>query len=220
MKSTIRNSMQLVACFALCLITSSVFGGRTMAKRTPVLSVSITPYVKSVTALAWPEIGSFRYFHSGGYLEQDSTKYLPIPTYVLRNEGVENPLVNPEIMSNLFSSSGLYPFQDPDESDIEKPMASKVERYFPNGNLEESGFVLSGKAHGIWKSYSVNGQLLTKGEFFEGKKHGNWLIWDSSGQLRIQMSYAFGKRVGNWIILDEKGRMIESRSYDNLISRN
>jgi antitoxin component YwqK of YwqJK toxin-antitoxin module len=91
----------------------------------------------------------------------------------------------------------------------------KINRYYANGQLRETGYYLNGKKHGSWSSYNEQGQLMTTAHFNEGNKDGEWMVWDNQGNLRYKLTYKNGSPVGEWAMYDADGKVSERKVVED-----
>ena len=64
-----------------------------------------------------------------------------------------------------------------------------------NGEKLEEGFLLNGKHHGKWISYSPDGSVRTIAKFKNGQKTGVWLFFNDEGLLTHEIVYEDNRRV-------------------------
>ena len=81
----------------------------------------------------------------------------------------------------------------------------------PAGNTDVTyeGFIVEGKAHGIWVLRFADGDLL-KGRYVEGKRHGPWVLRFADGDVWEGL-YVAGEMHGDWIVRLSNGYTGERR---------
>lgn len=97
--------------------------------------------------------------------------------------------------SNLFYNSPLYLFL------ILLAFSSCHEevphtKYYPNGGIEETCYLRSGKLSGDYKKYDENGNLISDGQFRNGHPVGIWKSYYPNGNIMLIEEY---NRRGNLI---------------------
>lgn len=78
-------------------------------------------------------------------------------------------------------------------------------KYYPNGRIEESGFIRDGKPSGDFKYYYSNGNLAGEGKYRRGIPVGVWNYYFENGEIMTIQEY---NRKGNTINLncwDQRG---------------
>jgi len=88
----------------------------------------------------------------------------------------------------------------------------KIEIYYSNGKLMETGFFLWGEKHGIWEQWDELGNLIGKASYVNGDKEGIWNSYYKNGQKRYYIEYKKDRLsyVNHW---DDKGNQLEEREY-------
>ena len=82
------------------------------------------------------------------------------------------------------------------------PFNGKIEIYWPNGNLKETGIITDGKKDNLWEYYYENGNPKEVEFFTNGLLNGIREQYGSGGQLNIRATYKDGKLDGPWIYID------------------
>ena len=82
------------------------------------------------------------------------------------------------------------------------PFNGKIEVYWPNGHLKETGTIKNGKKDNLWEYYHENGKTKEIEFFTLGKLNGTREQYGSGGQLYIKATYKDGKLDGPWIYID------------------
>jgi len=82
------------------------------------------------------------------------------------------------------------------------PFNGKIEVYWPNGHLKETGMIKNGKKDNLWEYYHENGKTKEIEFFTLGKLNGTREQYGSGGQLYIKATYKDGKLDGPWIYID------------------
>ena len=82
------------------------------------------------------------------------------------------------------------------------PFNGKIEVYWPNGNLKETGTIKNGKKDNLWEYYHENGKTKEIEFFTLGILNGTREQYGSGGQLYIKATYKDGKLDGPWIFID------------------
>jgi len=82
------------------------------------------------------------------------------------------------------------------------PFNGKIETYWPNGNLKETGIITDGKKDNLWEYYYENGNPKEVEFFTNGLLNGIREQYGSGGQLNIRATYKDGKLDGPWIYID------------------
>lgn len=90
----------------------------------------------------------------------------------------------------------------------------KINRFYANGQLKETGYYLGGQKHGNWSSYSESGKLMSTAHFNKGNKDGEWLVWDAEGNLRYKLTYKNGTPIGEWAMYDELGKVSNRKQLE------
>lgn len=75
---------------------------------------------------------------------------------------------------------------------------SKLQNFYPNGELFFSYNYLSGKAHGDYKSYTPLGVPDVLLSYSDGAENGEWKSYFDNGQLARIGHYMDGERIGPW----------------------
>ncbi len=73
-----------------------------------------------------------------------------------------------------------------------KPYTGKIETFYRNGNIKESGGFLNGKKDGIWVDYYQNGRLHFKAMYKLGKQEGIWKLFWRDGSIYSEYEYLNG----------------------------
>ena len=82
------------------------------------------------------------------------------------------------------------------------PFNGKIEIYWPNGHLKETGMIKNGKKDNLWEYYHDNGRPKEIEFFTLGVLNGTREQYGSGGQLYIKATYKDGKLNGPWIFID------------------
>ena len=82
------------------------------------------------------------------------------------------------------------------------PFNGKIEIYWPNGHLKETGIIKNGKKDNLWEYYHENGKTKEIEFFTLGMLNGTREQYGSGGQLYIKATYKDGKLDGPWIYID------------------
>ena len=82
------------------------------------------------------------------------------------------------------------------------PFNGKIEVYWPNGNLKETGMIKDGRKDSLWEYYHQNGKTKEIEFFTLGILNGTKEQYGSGGQLYIRATYKDGKLDGPWIYID------------------
>ena len=82
------------------------------------------------------------------------------------------------------------------------PFSGKVEVYWPNGYLKETGMIKNGRKENVWEYYHKNGKLKEIEFFTHGVLNGTREQYGSGGQLYIKATYKDGELDGPWIYID------------------
>lgn len=69
----------------------------------------------------------------------------------------------------------------------------KEEAYFPDGQIEYTGFYKDGVEHGTWIYYYDNGNKKVEEEYKEGLEDGTRYEYALDGSLRTEIRYKKGK---------------------------
>ena len=69
------------------------------------------------------------------------------------------------------------------------PFNGKIETYWPNGHLKETGIIKNGKKHNLWEYYYKNGNMKETQFFTLGILNGTSEQYGSGGQLYICLLY-------------------------------
>jgi len=54
----------------------------------------------------------------------------------------------------------------------------KATYFHDNGEIAQTGYLVSGKLHGQWYMYNVEGKKVATGKYNNGKRTGKWLFWN------------------------------------------
>ena len=80
-----------------------------------------------------------------------------------------------------------------------KPWTKYVERYYPNGNIQEFGYSdYDGHKVGEWLYFYPNGNLKETGKHSSGKKIGTWKSYYENGYPKEIGDYFRYERIGLW----------------------
>ena len=82
------------------------------------------------------------------------------------------------------------------------PFNGKIEVYWPNGHLKETGMIKNGKKDNLWEYYHENGKTKEIEFFTLGILNGTREQYGSGGQLYIKATYKDGKLDGPWVFID------------------
>ena len=82
------------------------------------------------------------------------------------------------------------------------PFNGKIEVYWPNGYLKETGMIKNGKKDNLWEYYHKNGKPKEIEFFTLGILNGTREQYGSGGQLYIKATYKDGELDGPWIYID------------------
>jgi len=104
---------------------------------------------------------------------------------------------DPKTWENLVERKNLY-----FEKFKNNPFTGKIETYWPNGHLKESGMIKEGKKDHLWEYYHENGKVREIEFFTLGLLNGTREQYGSGGQLYIKATYKDGKLDGPWIYID------------------
>ncbi len=106
-------------------------------------------------------------------------------------------LSEPKTWENLVERKNLF-----FEKFKNTPFNGKIETYWPNGHLKETGKIKNGKKHNLWEYYYKNGKMKETEFFNLGTLNGTSEQYGSGGQLYIKAIYKNGKLDGPWIYID------------------
>ena len=106
-------------------------------------------------------------------------------------------LSDPKTWDNLVERKNLF-FEKFNNS----PFSGKIEIYWPNGHLKETGMIKNGKKDNLWEYYHKNGNPREIEFFNLGLLNGTREQYGSGGQLYIKATYKDGELDGPWIYID------------------
>lgn len=106
-------------------------------------------------------------------------------------------LAGPKTWENLVERKKLF-----FEKFTNTPFNGKIEVYWPNGHLKETGLIINGKKDDLWEYYHENGHPKEVEFFTFGILNGTREQYGSGGQLYIKATYKDGKLDGPWIYID------------------
>ena len=69
----------------------------------------------------------------------------------------------------------------------------KFSSFYPNGQLEETGYYFDDLKNGIWKAFHENGSILFEQNYIKNKLEGDYKVWESDGELVLHENYKDGK---------------------------
>jgi len=67
--------------------------------------------------------------------------------------------------------------------------ASIAEKFDPNGNKVESGYVINGNKSGQWTRYDADGKIRFVVNYIDGLKNGDEVSFNIRGQIEARTSY-------------------------------
>lgn len=121
---------------------------------------------------------------------------------------------NTENFTGLKVSYDEQGFKTAEIAFINGKAEGKINRFYANGQLKETGYYMAGQKHGSWSSYSQTGKLMSTAHFHNGNKDGEWLVWDTDGNLRYKLTYKNGAPVGEWAMYDELGKVSNRKQLE------
>lgn len=68
-------------------------------------------------------------------------------------------------------------------------LSIKVEKKFPNGNIESVGYLRNNKKNGKAQSFYINGVLKEEGEWVDDKQEGVWNYYRDDGSLSAIVNF-------------------------------
>lgn len=66
-------------------------------------------------------------------------------------------------------------------------------RYYPSGQLQDSGSYKLNRKHGTWKYWYANGQMESTGSYAHGQQEGEWEFFRESGIRSSKEKYVMNK---------------------------
>lgn len=74
----------------------------------------------------------------------------------------------------------------------------KATYFHDNGEVAQTGYLVSGKLHGQWYMYNVEGKKIATGKYINGKRSGKWLFWN--GDILKEVDFVDNRiaNVKNW----------------------
>ena len=106
-------------------------------------------------------------------------------------------LSDPKTWENLVERKNLF-----FEKFKNTPFNGKIETYWPNGHLKETGIIKNGRKHNLWEYYYKNGKMKETEFFTLGTLNGTSEQYGSGGQLIIKAMYKNGELDGPWVYID------------------
>ena len=73
-------------------------------------------------------------------------------------------------------------------------------RFYADGSVDERGFLMNGKRHGLWQKFAQSGNKQSEISFNQGLREGLKYVWDSDGRLIYKVRF-------------EEGRIVEAIQY-------
>lgn len=101
------------------------------------------------------------------------------------------PLRAQAILHTAFHDSGERAFVLFDRG----ALGIQVIRFYEDGSLRETGFVLAGRRHGEWSRWTRTGRRTGLAYYRHGVRSGAWKIWDDSGRLLYELEYDAGSLI-------------------------
>ncbi|MGB0167062.1 MAG: toxin-antitoxin system YwqK family antitoxin, partial [Luteibaculum sp.] len=85
--------------------------------------------------------------------------------------------------------------------------------YWPNGNLESTGYYKAGRKDGSWKYYFESGELEQEGFWKNDKPDKEWIWYFKDGKQRCIMHFEDGKEDGDYIEYDQYNYVVAEGKY-------
>jgi uncharacterized protein len=90
-------------------------------------------------------------------------------------------------------------------------------RYFFNGNLQETVNNVNGDFEGKYIAYNINGSISIEGEYLHDKKIGKWINYDDAGNKRSVQEYdEFGEQISNTEFVNNEVRATDEIMQNDL----
>lgn len=90
--------------------------------------------------------------------------------------------------NDVINKTNLYTGQQEKLEVIEDGLVEYT-RYYDNGVIEETGFVLNGEKHGLWQRFTQNGGKQSEMSYNEGQREGMKYVWNEDGHLIFKVKY-------------------------------
>lgn len=90
--------------------------------------------------------------------------------------------------NDVINKTNLYTGQQEKLEVIEEGLVEYT-RYYDNGTIEETGFVLNGEKHGLWQRFTQNGGKQSEMSYNEGQREGMKYVWNEEGHLIFKVKY-------------------------------
>lgn len=87
--------------------------------------------------------------------------------------------------------------------------------FYPDGQVEKSGYVINNDNEGSWEYYYPTGQLESEGKFVNNLPEGKWISYYPNGNKKSEGFYKRGKQDEAWIYYNEQGGVINIVIYEN-----
>lgn len=111
--------------------------------------------------------------------------------------------------SDVITKQNIYTGQEEKLEVLEEGLVSYT-RYYHNGAIEETGFVLNGTKHGLWQRFDMEGGKESEMSFNEGIKEGMKYVWNDAGHLIFKVKYE-NNQVVEAIHYADNGSIIAAR---------
>lgn len=88
------------------------------------------------------------------------------------------------------------------------------ESYYKNGVKKDSGMIVKGKKHGIWKHWYENGQITSVREYNNGNRIGLSRVWFRNGKLKDSIKYTNDSKQIYWYAFHQNGKKNLEQVYN------
>lgn len=68
----------------------------------------------------------------------------------------------------------------------------RIDQYYEDGVLRETGFMKRGKSHGKWMSFNRIGQQVATAYYYESVRLGSWIIYDQWTGQSVAITFQEG----------------------------
>ncbi|WP_075340412.1 toxin-antitoxin system YwqK family antitoxin [Tenacibaculum agarivorans] len=89
-------------------------------------------------------------------------------------------------------------------------IAQKVyqKNYYPDGSIQEEGWIKDNVKHDFWKFYYQNGKIKEKGHYKNGLKHKYWYFYRENSSKIKEGHYVNGIENKWWSYFNKDGQLI------------